>query len=176
MRIFLIGYMGSGKSSLGKGLAHELQLDFIDLDDAIEKKFGRDIPAIFATDGEQHFREMERQVLTEVMERDQVIIATGGGTPCFYDNMEKMNQEGITIYLKMSVDSLTDRLEQDSMGRPMLEGKTGYELHQYIGERLLEREPYYVQAHYKVKAKDLKATDLAEFIRLHEAEVLQASR
>lgn len=176
MRIFLLGYMGSGKTTLGKGLAEELQLAFTDLDEAIEKKFGRDIPAIFATDGEQHFREMEHQVLEEVMEQENIVVATGGGTPCFFDNMDQMNRAGITIYLKLSADTLTERLEANPMGRPMLEGKTGHELHHLIAEKLQEREPYYLQAHYKVKAKDLKAADLAEFIRLHETELMQEAK
>lgn len=168
MRIFLIGFMGSGKSSLGPGLAKELGLQYIDLDKAIENKYGKDINAIFATDGEQHFRELEQQTLNELLEQDNYVMACGGGTPCFSDNMDQMNDAGVTIYLKMSTDALAERLEAETEKRPLLNGKTGHELWTFVHETLTEREPDYIRAKYKVKAKDLKSSELAEFIRLYE--------
>jgi shikimate kinase len=168
MRIFLTGFMGSGKSTLGKQLATELGLQFIDLDREIESRFGKDIPAIFATDGEAHFRDLEKQVLNECLDADDFVMACGGGTPCFSDNMDKMNEAGITVYLKLSTDGLFERLTADGGKRPVLQGRTSTELWTWIHELLQDREPDYLRAHYKVKAKDLRSKDLAEFIRLYE--------
>jgi len=168
MRIFLIGFMGSGKSALGQTLASDLGLQFIDLDRQIEEKYGRDIPAIFEVEGEKHFRELERQQLSECLEKDDYVLATGGGTPCFYDNMERLNASGTTIYLKLSTDALCDRLSSETEGRPLLQGRRGQELWNYIHETLQEREPYYLQSRFKVKAKDLKPAELAEFVRLYQ--------
>ncbi|HTF04555.1 MAG TPA: shikimate kinase [Bacteroidia bacterium] len=168
MRIFLVGFMGVGKSALGKGLAAELGLRFIDLDKEIEKHFGKDAAAVFASEGESAFRDVESQKLAEAIESDDFVLATGGGTACFGDNMQQMNESGTTIYLKMSTDHLMQRLEPESDSRPMLGGKTGHELWTLIHELLQEREPDYLKAHYKVKAWDLKAPDLAEFLRLYK--------
>lgn len=168
MRIFLIGFMGAGKSALGKGLAAELGLKFIDLDKEIEKHFGKDVAAIFASEGEDVFRDTESQKLAEAIEGDDFVLATGGGTPCFGDNMEQMNESGTTIYLKMSTDHLVQRLEPESDTRPLLGGKKGHELWTLVHELLQEREPDYLKAHYKVKAWDLKSSELAEFLRLYE--------
>lgn len=168
MRIFLIGFMGAGKSALGKGLAAELGLKFIDLDKEIEKHFSKDVAAIFATDGESIFRDIESQKLAEAIEGDDFVLATGGGTPCFGDNMRKMNESGTTIYLKMSTDHLVQRLEPESETRPLLGGKKGHELWTLVHELLQKRDPDYLKAHYKVKAWDLKSSELAEFLRLYE--------
>lgn len=168
MRIFLIGFMGAGKSALGKGLAAELGLKFIDLDKEIEKHFSKDVAAIFATEGEDVFRDTESQKLAEAIEGDDFVLATGGGTPCFGDNMAQMSESGTTIYLKMSTDHLVQRLEPESETRPLLGGKKGHELWTLVHELLQEREPDYLKAHYKVKAWDLKSSELAEFLRLYE--------
>lgn len=168
MRIFLVGFMGAGKSALGRGLAAELGLKFIDLDKEIEKHFNKDVAAIFATEGEKVFRDAESQKLAEAIEGDDFVLACGGGTPCFGKNMELMNDAGVTLYLKMSTDHLAQRLEPETETRPLLGGKKGHELWTMIHELLQEREPDYLKAQYKVKAWDLKAADLAEFIRLYE--------
>jgi shikimate kinase len=168
MRIFLIGFMGAGKSALGKGLAAELGLKFIDLDKEIEKHFGKDVSAIFASEGEDVFRDTESQKLAEAIEGDDFVMATGGGTPCFGDNMEQMNESGTTIYLKMSTDHLVQRLEPESETRPLLGGKKGHELWTLVHELLQEREPDYLKANYKGKGWDLKSSELAEFLRLYE--------
>ncbi|HTL80872.1 MAG TPA: shikimate kinase [Bacteroidia bacterium] len=169
MRIFLVGFMGSGKSTIGEGLATELDLKFIDLDKEIEKKYGKDIAAIFNTDGEKHFRDLEKQTLDELIENnDDFVMSCGGGTASFDDNMDKMNEAGVTIYIKLSTDHLAERLEPLVDSRPLLNGKHGHELWTFIHELLQEREPDYLRAKYKVKGKDLKAADLAEFVRLFE--------
>jgi shikimate kinase len=173
MRIFLIGFMGSGKSAMGAALAQELGLSFIDLDKNIENSYGKDIPAIFAADGEKRFRELEQQALTDALEQDNYVMACGGGTPCFFDNLAKMNDAGVTVYLKMSSDSLIERLEMEVDKRPLLMGKKGHELGAFVQELLLEREKDYLKAKYKVKNKDLKPSELAEFIRLYELQEVE---
>jgi shikimate kinase len=174
MRIFLVGYMGSGKSLMGAALAKELGVDFYDLDKVIEKKAGKDVTAIFAAEGEKHFRDLEKQALNELLEEDDYVLACGGGTPCFFENMDKMNEAGVVIYLKMSTDHLAERLEAEKDSRPMLNGKTGHELWTMVHEMLQTREPDYLKAKYKVKAKDLKPAELAEFIRLYELQSADA--
>ncbi len=168
MRIFLVGYMGSGKSVLGASLAKDLGLEFIDLDKAIEQKFGKDIPSIFAGEGEKRFRELEEQALNDALEDDNYVMATGGGTPSYGKNMDRMNEAGVTIYLKMSTDALAERLEAEKDSRPLLQGKSGSDLWNFIHETLQQREPDYLKAKYKVRAKDLKPAELAEFVRLYE--------
>src|SRR3990167_8924111 len=110
MIIYLIGFMGSGKSSCGEKLAQELNIHFTDLDTELEKKTGLSVAELFTQKGEPWFREQEHSLLRQVSERDDQVIACGGGTPCFYDNMEFMNSHGITVYLKMSVKGLLERL------------------------------------------------------------------
>ena len=168
MRIFLVGFMGSGKSQMGAALAKELNVNFFDLDKEIEKKAGKDVSAIFADEGEKKFREIEKKSLVELLKQDDYVLSCGGGTPCFSDNMKKMNESGVVIYLKMSTDHLVERLEIDKDSRPMLKGKSGHELWTLVNDMLQEREVDYLKAKYKVRAKDLKPTELAEFIQLYE--------
>jgi shikimate kinase len=165
MKIFLIGYMGSGKSTAGKKLASLLGYEFADHDELIEKAVGKSVHDIFAEDGEDRFREMEHHMLISLMNRDNVVISTGGGTPCHYDNMKLMNENGLTIYLKMSADTLVNRLRNAKTSRPVLEGKSAEDLYGFIVSHLENREPFYSEAQYKVKAKDLDIKDLADFIR-----------
>lgn len=145
-RIYLIGFMGSGKSTLGKRLKSELEWDFIDLDDYFEDRYQVTIKQYFAENGEATFRDAEKKMLDEVSRMDRVIIATGGGTPCFFNNMQRMNDTGLTIYIKLSVETLAGRLSAARQVRPLVAGKTGDELQQYIQDKLQERIPYYEQA------------------------------
>src|SRR5688500_7926474 len=101
MKVFLIGFMGSGKSTVGKKLAQKMTLDFIDLDAYIEKQRQKTISYFFENFGEEKFREIERDALAELLEKDNVVISTGGGTPCFFDNMEKIKKNGISVYIEM---------------------------------------------------------------------------
>ena len=165
MKIFLIGYMGSGKSTVGKKLAKLLNYDFLDHDELIEKAVGKSVQDIFNEDGEDRFREMEHNMLISLMNKDNVIISTGGGTPCHYNNMELMNQNGLTIYLKMSANTLVSRLRSAKTDRPLVSGKSPEELYGFIISHLENREPFYSEAQYKVKAKDLNINELADFIR-----------
>lgn len=165
MKIYLLGYMGSGKTTVGKKLASELGISFSDLDAEIEKKEGRKITEIFFREGEKYFRDLESSAIRSMPSNANVVVATGGGTPCFNRNIEFMNENGITVYLKMSVDTLMARLVNSKHERPLLENKTREEMHDYISKHLAEREAFYSQAKYKVKAKDLDVKELAKFLK-----------
>jgi shikimate kinase len=165
MRIFLIGYMGSGKSTVGKKLAAKLGLTFIDLDAEIEKVSGQEISALFEKEGEERFRAVEHDTLKRILLTDHFLLATGGGTPCFHHNMELMNSNGLTVYLKMSADSLAQRLENAKKERPLVKGMSGAELREFINTSLEDREDFYQQAHFTVKGKNLDVDELAEFLK-----------
>jgi shikimate kinase len=149
-RIFLIGYMGSGKTTIGKLLAKHHGFTFIDMDVYIEKKYFKSISQIFATHGEEHFREIERKCLHEVAMFENTVIATGGGTPCFYDNIDIMNEAGITVYLKYSAEELTLRLSSATHKRPLIAEKNADELLEFISKTLLAREAFYSQAQHVI--------------------------
>lgn len=146
MRIFLIGFMGSGKSYTGKRLAAALHLPFTDLDALIEKQQGRSVQEIFRDEGELAFRQMEQTALRETATFAEAIIACGGGTPCFADNMEWMNAQGITVYLQTPVEVLAQRLLPEMAQRPLLHGLDETSLPAFIAEKLAFRESWYLQA------------------------------
>ena len=145
-RIILIGYMGAGKTTIGKVLAREMGLEFYDLDNYIEDRFHQKIPDIFAAKGEEGFREVEKKMLHEVAEFENVIISCGGGTPCFFDNMDYMNTRGETIFLDAPPQVLKEHLQMGKTVRPLIQGKTEEELIAYIEESLQKRLPYYQKA------------------------------
>ncbi len=134
--IFLIGFMGSGKSTLGRALAEATGLDFIDLDTYIERRFHANIREIFAREGEAGFRELERRMLEEVSQFQDVIIACGGGTPCFFDNIHTMNRSGQTVFLEASHSRLLERLKAGRRRRPLIAAMTDDELCDYITDAL----------------------------------------
>lgn len=145
-RIFLIGYMGAGKTTVGKVLSKQLGLSFIDLDHYIEGRYHKTVGQLFAERGEDAFREIERKMLREVALFEDTLVSTGGGVPCFFDNMEFMNGSGKTVYLKVSVDELAKRLEACKTIRPVLKGRSGSELKEFIAENVQKREPFYTRA------------------------------
>ena len=154
-RIFLIGYMGSGKTSMGIKLAENLGLTFVDMDHHIEEKYHKTVSQIFAESGQDAFRKLEQNCLHEVAEFENCVIATGGGAPCFFDNMEFMNTHGLTVYLNLSAEQLATRLELSRAGkRPLIANKQGDELRQFIGEGLSAREAFYKQAKVSVSGSD----------------------
>jgi len=146
IRIILIGYMGSGKTTVGRQLALALNLSFYDLDWYIEMRYHRTVAQLFAERGEEGFREMERNMLHEVAEFENVVLSCGGGTPCFFDNMEYMNSLAETVYLKAEPEVLAMHLKMGKVERPLIKGKNEEELLQYIRESLQLREPFYTQA------------------------------
>jgi len=146
MRIFLTGYMGSGKTTVGRPLAKALGLRFIDMDHYLTDTRHKTIPELFEEFGESGFRNVEREILTELISLDEVVIATGGGAPCFFDNMDAMNRAGHTIYLQVSPEGLAARLKHGRDKRPLLRGKNDKELLDYIRTALSARETFYRQA------------------------------
>jgi len=156
IRIFLIGYMGAGKTTLGKAFARYLNIPFVDLDWYIEERYHKTVSELFAEMGEAGFRELEKNMLHEVGEIENVIISTGGGTPCFFDNMEYMNTHGTTVFLEASPDVLHRRLSVATQSRPILQGKTEKELYQFIVEKIAERMQYYSQAQHIFNADQLE--------------------
>lgn len=154
-RIFLVGYMGAGKTTIGKVLSKFIGLTFIDLDYYIEGRFRKTVAQLFAERGEEGFRSIERNMLHEVAEFEDVLVSTGGGTPCFFDNMEFMNQQGTTIYLQVSVDELASRLELCKHTRPVLKNRTGDELKAFVAESLSGRLPFYQKATIVFDANEL---------------------
>lgn len=145
-RIYLIGYMGAGKTTLGRMLSDAMELTFIDLDTYIENRYRKSISEIFAEKGEVEFRKIEQAMLHEVGLFEQVIIATGGGAPCFFDNMDFMNETGLTVYLKTDTNTLFERLRIAKASRPILKDKSDAELICFIAENLKRRESSYLNA------------------------------
>lgn len=172
-RILLIGFMAAGKTTLGKALARDLGLQFVDLDHYIESRYRCTVSQLFADRGEETFRQIERNMLHEVAEFEDIIIATGGGTPCFYDNMEYMNAQGTTVFLKASADVIHTRLTIARVQRPLVAGKTSDELHQYITDMLARRLPYYTRAHHTFCADHLEnTTQVAQSVERFKKEIL----
>ncbi len=167
-RIILLGYMGSGKTTVGKALAQELDRPFYDLDWYIESRMRKSVKQIFDERGEDGFRIIERNMLHEVAEFENVVISCGGGTPCFFDNMEYLNRQGETVYLKCKPDVLHKHLSMGKTIRPLLLGKTPEEVKAFISEQLEKREPYYSQAKHLV---DVTLMDNYEKIKISVAKL-----
>lgn len=164
MRLFLIGFMGSGKSTMGRALASQLDLTFIDLDSFLEEKYFKTIPQIFAEEGEEGFRRKERKVLEEVCSFDNVIVATGGGAPCFFDNMDLMNNSGYCIFLDVQVSSLVNRLLHARVERPLIKGKSAEELEAFIGLTMEKRRPFYEKAKYILRGSEITTNQIIELL------------
>lgn len=165
-KIFLIGFMGSGKTTVGKQLATLLQYDFMDLDEYIEGKEQATITQLFETKGEIYFRERESYYLKSLQEATQLVVSTGGGTPCYYDNMDWMNSNGVTVYLKAVPKLLADRLKKERDHRPLLKEKSDAEVIDFIQHKLLEREHFYTTAKVIVEAVSLNGKKLKEELRV----------
>ncbi|WEK35303.1 MAG: shikimate kinase [Candidatus Pseudobacter hemicellulosilyticus] len=164
MRIFLIGFMGSGKTHWGKQVAHRLQLPFFDLDEEVVKETGKSIPALFAEFGEEYFRITEKQLLESLVEdHESMILSTGGGTPCFFNNIETMKKYGIVVWLNTQVEVLLQRLLKEKEQRPLLRELEDTELRSYIVRKLNERRMYYEQADVIIDQED--AFSMNEFIQ-----------
>ena len=160
MKIVLMGYMASGKSSIGASLANTLGLDFIDLDRYIEEKENRSVQDIFRLKGEIYFRKQESVFLEEVLDKkDGFVLALGGGTPCYGTNNDMIQQAtSKTFYLKASIATLSNRLEHEKHTRPIVAQLTSEQLTEYIAKHLFERAPYYERAQHKLSI-DKKSID-----------------
>ena len=168
IRIILIGYMGSGKTTVGKALAKELGLPFYDLDWYIESRMRKSVSQLFAERGEEGFRKIEHNMLHEVAEFEDVIVSCGGGTPCFFDNMDYLNQQGDVVYLKAQPEVLQKHLLMGKGDRPLLKGKNPDELIDFIREQLEKREPYYAKARHTL---DVSLMDDYEKIKISVQEI-----
>ena len=158
-RIIIIGYMGAGKTTLGKALAARLGIPFYDLDWYIESRMRKTVKEIFDERGEEGFRLIERNMLHEVAEFEDVVVSCGGGTPCFFDNMDYMNEQGKTLYLKATPEVLYSHLKMGKGVRPLLLNKTPEELKAFISQQLEQREPYYAKARYTLDISLLDSSD-----------------
>jgi len=172
--IYLLGFMGSGKSYFGQLISEKFDIKFLDLDQFIEDSVQLSIPQIFSNIGEDGFREKEAKLLRKTADFNQYIISCGGGTPCFLDNMKWIKDNGISIYLKATEELLFKRLNNQKSGRPLICGMSDEDLRNFISMKLTEREKFYEQADYiYLQWKDNDTPiDLEKFI----TEKLQRSR
>lgn len=154
--IFLIGYMGCGKSTMGRAVSALTGVPFIDLDNYIEQRFHLTVKEIFAQRGEDGFRDVERRMLQEVADFEDVIVACGGGTPCFFDNMEYMNTHGTTVFLNTPIDRLHSRLMRGRHKRPLIADKDDEELMTFIKEALAKRMDHYSKAQISFSSERLE--------------------
>ena len=169
-RIIFVGYMGSGKTTVGRALAKDIGLPFYDLDWYIESRMRKTIKQLFDERGEDGFRVIERNMLHEVAEFENVVVSCGGGTPCFFDNMEYLNQQSDTVYLKCEPDVLYMHLQMGKTIRPLLLNKTPDEVNAFIREQLVLREPYYRQAKHTL---DVSLMDNFDKIKVTVARLKQ---
>jgi shikimate kinase len=149
-RIYLVGMPASGKSTLGQSLARKLSLQFKDLDEVIVSMTGKSIPQLFSTLGEAYFRKAEREALQQTLQLEKTVIATGGGTPCFFDNMDFINHNGLSIWAQASLEELEGRLNKALTQRPMFAGKSPAQIREILRQLLENRLPYYQQAQLHV--------------------------
>ena len=163
MPIFLIGYMGSGKSKIGNDLSQIMNVPFVDLDNLIEQELGLDICDIFNQKGESFFRKQEQYYLTSLNYTKYMIVAVGGGTPCFFDNMHFMNSVGLTIYLKVSCEELVNRLQFNN-SRPLLLNKK-VNLQDLVKEQLIEREKYYQNSQYVIESDAISIDQVSQLLK-----------
>ena len=163
MRIYLIGYMYSGKTTVGHKLAVRLGYQWLDLDQMLETTFHTTIPIFFKRYGEEAFRKIEQKLLHSTADLDNVVISTGGGTPCHFDNIQWMNQHGKSVYFDVTVETLLRRAAQSKKPRPTLTGMTEEERSQFIRQQLAQRLSFYQKAHIIFPADD---PDLKQLVRL----------
>ena len=163
-RIFLIGFMGSGKSTHGKTLARKIGYQYMDMDQLIEETADMSIPTIFKEHGEAVFRKWEYDILLELCKRERLVISTGGGAPCHGKMMKIMKAKGSTVYLELAPEALRDRLLRSRNERPLIKGKSESELLEFISTLLAERVPYYQQADHYVDGLHFKVEDLVAML------------
>lgn len=159
-----MGYMGSGKSTQGKKLAAKLRLPFYDIDKMIEEVEGKSVSEIFAEKGEWYFRDLEADVLRSTIMFPDAVIACGGGTPCFYDNIQWINKRGISIYLQVPAEMIFQRIKDKKAKRPLIAHMTDDELRAFIIQKSSEREYYYKKATYTFNMANMEIKEVAEVL------------
>ncbi len=164
MNVYLIGFMGSGKSRYGKRLAEAMQFSFVDTDEMIQQEEGMEITEIFKNKGEDYFVDIEAKVLTKVSQLNNTIIATGGGLPCRLKNMDYMKQTGLTVYLKAGLGCVMKNLLAEKDKRPMIADIDSTVLADYIHEKLEERKPCYQHTHCSIVTNNMKFSELHEMV------------
>lgn len=165
MRVFLLGYMASGKSTAAKKLASKLKLKAVDLDAEIEKTTGLSIPEIFKLRGEKSFRKTEQAELQKwIAEQDDFVMACGGGTPCYFESMDEMNASGVTIYLQMTPKAVVDRVMSSKEERPILKGLDEKKMLEKVTFQLKKREPFYKKAQWTVNGVNLDVEELVGMV------------
>ena len=162
--IILVGYMCAGKTTVGKALAKKMGRTFYDLDWYIEERFHSKVPKIFAEQGEERFRDLERRMLHEAAEFENIVLSCGGGTPCFFDNMEYMNQVAETYYLKATPETICSHLKISKGERPLLKGKSPEELYEFVSLQLQERSQFYEKAQHIIDVNVLDNFDKIDFV------------
>ncbi|HMM11319.1 MAG TPA: shikimate kinase [Bacteroidales bacterium] len=165
MRVYLVGYMGAGKTTLSRRLSAQLGMEHADLDELFEARYKISIPDFFRKYDETLFRRLESHLLKETVLTDHIVYSTGGGTACYYDNMEWMNRHGLTVYLQMDPQSIVHRLSNAKKKRPLILSKTSDELLEFVREHLRARNIYYSQAKIIVKGESIDVDALAQQIR-----------
>ena len=166
MLIFIIGYMGAGKTTLGKHLAERLNYHFFDLDEAIETSTAYSISGYFEKFGEGSFRQIEREILLRHLDDQDTVIATGGGTACYGENMELMNQKGLTVYLDTAIETIMNRLSGKEHQRPMLMNIPPDELPAFIREHVKTRQKFYSRALIRVEGEEVDLDDLSALLQI----------
>jgi len=174
--ITLVGYMCVGKTTVGRAIARKLGISFYDLDWYIEERFHTSIPDIFRERGEAAFRDMERRMLHEAAEFEDIVLSAGGGTPCFFDNMDYLNSVSETVYLRASVDTILRHLAISKGKRPLLEGKSPEELRTFVTEQLAAREPFYMKAKHIEEVSPLETKDKVDILSDNIISVLNRKR
>lgn len=165
MKIFLIGFMGAGKTHWGRLLSEKLGIRFFDLDEQVTEHAGKSIAAIFATEGEEQFRLMEKDVLHIITEsHDSFVMACGGGSPCYFNNIEYMNQSGTTVWINTPLDRLFHRLVLEKEKRPLIKQLSDEQLKGYISKKFADRKIYYEQANVTVDEEPVQLEQLIEKI------------
>lgn len=164
--VYLVGFMGVGKSTVGRKLASTMGYDFVDLDDLFEETYKISIDNFFSKYGEKLFRDLEHRLLLTTFRLKKTVVSTGGGTPCFFNAMEKMNTAGITVHLEMPVGGIIQRLSNAKRKRPLVTGKASTELEDFVNSRLEERKQFYESAVIRADALDIDIEDLAKRIIL----------
>ncbi|MBN1598117.1 MAG: shikimate kinase [Bacteroidales bacterium] len=165
MRYFIIGFKNCGKTTLGKKLARKLNMEFIDLDEEIERRTGKSIPEIYSEEGDTEFRNKEWETLLSVVKNENIVVALGGGAPCHCDNMNLIEKHGEVIYIMLDDDTLVSRLKQATVDRPVVLNKSDEELRDYIKDIRYRCEHHYMRAKYIVEGKNIKIDNIIEILK-----------